>query len=589
MNLKLKTIRDIMKTNNIDAYFITTSDYHQSEYIGDFFKVREYISGFKGSFGDLIITENKAVIFTDGRYKIQVQEQLLDTGIDFFINNEKETPSMKEWIKENLNSGDILGFNGKITSANQGKEFKEYLETFNIGIDSSFDKVDEFWQNRPALSGEKAFILNDIYTGETLESKFSRVRKEMEAKNVDKLLISTLDDIAWLLNLRGQDIKYMPVVLGYLILDKKEGQFYVDFNKISPEIKEKLLKNNIELKEYNEIYSDLDKVSEQNIKVWMDSSRTNFNLHRLLKESNILNAPLPTELMKALKNEIELENSRWAHIKDGVAVTKFLYWVKTHDKNGLLTEISGKNKINSLRGEQDNFIEPSFNTISGYMSNAAMPHYSVTNESSLEIGNKGLYLVDSGGQYLEGTTDITRTIVVGELTKEMKRNFTLVLKGMLNISNLKFIEGTRGSDIDLIARQFLFQYGLNYNHGTGHGIGHVLGVHEGPHRINNISNVKFENGMVVTNEPGLYLKDNYGIRIENELIIRKYMETEYGLFYQFETLTYVPIDLDAVEVEMLTPVEKEFLNSYHKKVYTKLSPYLTEQEQQWLLHETRTI
>ena len=589
MNLKLKTIRDLMKTNNIDAYFITTSDYHQSEYIGDFFKVREYISGFKGSFGDLIITENKAVIFTDGRYKIQVQEQLLDTGIDFFINNEKETPSMKEWIKENLNSGDILGFNGKITSANQGKEFKEYLETFNIGIDSSFDKVDEFWQNRPALSGEKAFILNDIYTGETLESKFSRVREEMEAKNVDKLLISTLDDIAWLLNLRGQDIEYMPVVLGYLILDKKEAQFYVDFNKISPEIKEKLLKNNIELKGYNEIYSDLDKVSEQNIKVWMDSSRTNFNLQKLLKESNILNAPLPTELMKALKNEVELKNSRWAHIKDGVAVTKFLHWVKTHDKNGLLTEISGKNKIDSLRGEQDNFIEPSFNTISGYMSNAAMPHYSVTNESSLEIGNKGLYLVDSGGQYLEGTTDITRTIVVGELTKKMKRNFTLVLKGMLNISNLKFIEGTRGSDIDLIARQFLFQYGLNYNHGTGHGIGHVLGVHEGPHRINNISNVKFENGMVVTNEPGLYLKDNYGIRIENELIIRKYMETEYGLFYQFETLTYVPIDLDAVEVEMLTPVEKEFLNSYHKEVYTKLSPYLNEQEQQWLLHETRTI
>ena len=589
MNLKLKTIRDLMKTNNIDAYFITTSDYHQSEYIGDFFKVREYISGFKGSFGDLIITENKAVIFTDGRYKIQVQEQLLDTGIDFFINNEKETPSMKEWIKENLNSGDILGFNGKITSAKQGKEFQEYLETFNIGIDSFFDKVDEFWQNRPALSGEKAFILNDIYTGETLESKFSRVREEMEAKNVDKLLISTLDDIAWLLNLRGQDIEYMPVVLGYLILDKKEAQFYVDFNKISPEIKEKLLKNNIELKGYNEIYSDLDKVSEQNIKVWMDSSRTNFNLQKLLKESNILNAPLPTELMKALKNEVELKNSRWAHIKDGVAVTKFLHWVKTHDKNGLLTEISGKNKIDSLRGEQDNFIEPSFNTISGYMSNAAMPHYSVTNESSLEIGNKGLYLVDSGGQYLEGTTDITRTIVVGELTKKMKRNFTLVLKGMLNISNLKFIEGTRGSDIDLIARQFLFQYGLNYNHGTGHGIGHVLGVHEGPHRINNISNVKFENGMVVTNEPGLYLKDNYGIRIENELIIRKYMETEYGLFYQFETLTYVPIDLDAVEVEMLTPVEKEFLNSYHKEVYTKLSPYLNEQEQQWLLHETRTI
>lgn len=589
MNLKLNVVRELMKSNNINAYFITTSDYHQSEYVGDFFKVREHLSGFKGTFGELIITADKSVLFTDGRYKIQVQEQLLGTGIDFYITTEEGTPSMQKWLELNLNSGDILGFDGKTVSAKQGEEFKQHLEKFNITIDPSFDKVDEFWKNRPLLGEEKAFILEDKYTGESLESKLCRVRKKMSEENVDKLLISTLDDIAWLLNLRGQDIKYMPVVLGYFILGHTDAQFYVNNNKISTEIKEKLSKHNIELKEYNEIYSDLEKITNKDIKIWLDNNRTNFNIQELIKQDNTFNKPLPTELMKALKNEIELENTRFAHIKDGVAVTKFLYWVKTRDKNSSLTEISGKNKINSLRGEQENFIEPSFNTISGYMANAAMPHYSVTNESSLSIGDKGLYLVDSGGQYLEGTTDITRTIAVGELTEEMKRNFTLVLKGMLSISNLKFIEGTRGSDIDLLARQFLFQYGLNYNHGTGHGIGHVLGVHEGPHRINNISNIKFESGMIVTNEPGLYLKGNYGIRIENELIIKKYMETEYGVFYQFETLTYVPIDLDAIEISMLTTVEKDFLNSYHKEVYNKISSYLTPQEQQWLLHETRTI
>ncbi|MGL6119233.1 MAG: aminopeptidase P family N-terminal domain-containing protein, partial [Fusobacteriaceae bacterium] len=431
---KLKKVREVMKENGVDAYFITTSDYHQSEYIGEHFKVREFISGFDGSFGNLVITENGAALWTDGRYEVQIEEQLKMTEIEAFVVGKKDVPEIKEWIMKNISGEKVLGFDGKTVSAKMGEEFKTFFTPLGIKLKEDLDVVDKFWDGREKMLAEKAFFLEEKYAGKSFQDKLIEIKEFLKEKKCEKMILGTLDDIAWLFNIRGRDVKNTPVTLAYAIVEKEKSTLYIVANKLSNSMKEIFKNSGVEIKSYNAIYSDLKK-DKKNTKFLINSNKLNFSLYNLIREKEILDIELPTTLFKSIKNSVEIENTKNAHIKDGVAVTKFIYWLKTSLEKGVkITELDATQKINSLRAEQENFIEPSFNTISAYMSNAAMPHYSATEASDALIEKKGLYLVDSGGQYLDGTTDITRTIVVGDLDKKLKRDFTLVLKGMLALS-----------------------------------------------------------------------------------------------------------------------------------------------------------
>ncbi|MGL5050708.1 MAG: aminopeptidase P family protein [Fusobacteriaceae bacterium] len=587
---KLKKVREVMKENGVDAYFITTSDYHQSEYIGEHFKVREFISGFDGSFGNLVITENGAALWTDGRYEVQIEEQLKMTEIEAFVVGKKNVPEIKEWIMKNISGEKVLGFDGKTVSAKMGEEFKTFFTPLGIKLKEDLDVVDKFWDGREKMLAEKAFFLEEKYAGKSFQDKLIEVKEFLKEKKCEKMILGTLDDIAWLFNIRGRDVKNTPVTLAYATVEKEKSTLYIVANKLSNSMKEILKNSGVEIKSYNAIYSDLKK-DKKNTKFLINSNKLNFSLYNLIREKEILDIELPTTLFKSIKNSVEIENTKNAHIKDGVAVTKFIYWLKTSLEKGVkITELDATEKINSLRAEQENFIEPSFNTISAYMSNAAMPHYSATETSDTLIEEKGLYLVDSGGQYLDGTTDITRTIVVGDLDKKLKRDFTLVLKGMLALSMGKFIHGTTGTNLDILARAPLYNYGFNYNHGTGHGVGHVLGVHEGPQGIRMAYNSTIlEPGMILSNEPAFYVKGSHGIRLENEILVTDYKETEFGKFYQFETLTFAPIDIDGIESELLNNEERKFLNQYHKDVFEKLNPFLNANEVEWLKKVTKKI
>lgn len=586
---KLKKVREAMREVGIDAYYVTASDYHQSEYIGDFFKIRQYITGFTGSFGNFAITMDSAALWTDGRYEVQANEQLKETGIIPFVLGKKETPDFKKWIAENVKAGAIVGFDGRCISSKVGIELKNYFETKGLRVADEIDIADKFWKERPRLACTPAFILPEGYTGKSYKEKIAEVREKIKNEGATKNILITLDDIAWLYNLRGRDIKNTPVSLAYAIVGNNESILYIEKSKIQGEVQFTLEKDGVEIREYEKIYQDIREYGEEE-RILIDSTKMNFAIFNRIVHCNILDVQLPTTLLKGVKNDIEIENTKYAHIKDGVAVTKFTYWLKKNIVHHEISELEAARKIEELRAEQDGYIEPSFNTISAYMSNAAMPHYSATPEKFSVIKKKGLYLVDSGGQYFDGTTDITRTIAVGELSAELKRDYTLVLKGMLNLSMAKFLNGTTGTNLDILARSAMWKEGINFNHGTGHGIGHVLGVHEGPHGIRMAYNpFPLIPGMIVTNEPAIYIPGAHGIRIENELLVTDYMETVFGKFYQFETLTFVPIDLDAIEVSMLSNEEREYLNSYHREVFKKISPYLGEDESMWLKEYTRAI
>ncbi|MGL4687562.1 MAG: aminopeptidase P family protein [Fusobacteriaceae bacterium] len=586
---KIKLIREKMKKNGIQAYLITSSDYHQSEYIGDYFKIREYLSGFSGSFGNLVITENNCALWTDGRYEVQGKNELEGTGITLYVVNTKETPEIKEWIRANVSEKGVLAFDGRTVSAKLGLELKEYLSKKEIIIRENWDIIDEIWSDRPLIEKTKVFILEEKFSGKSVKEKLLNLREEMIKDKIETIVIITLDDIAWLFNLRGRDIKNTPVNLAYAFIEKEECSLYIAKEKLDESILKILAMNKIKVKEYNSVYQDTKNLKKDG-KILINSSGLNFSLYNCLEGKEIVDKLLPTTHMKAIKNDIEIKNTKHAHLKDGVAVTKFVYWLKNIVGKEYIDELSVAKKMEDLRKEQEFYIEPSFNTISAYMSNAAMPHYTATAKKYSEIKNKGLYLIDSGGQYLDGTTDITRTIAVGELTPELKRNYTLVLKGMLALSKVKFLSGTTGTNLDILARQAMWEEGINFNHGTGHGVGHVLGVHEGPHGIRMANNsYALEPGVVISNEPGIYVQGSHGVRIENEMLVRNFKETSFGKFYKFETLTMAPIDLEPIEISMLSREEKEFLNDYHSEVYKNISVYLNEKEREWLKSSTRKI
>ena len=592
---RLAKLREYMSEKNIDAYIIPSSDNHQSEYVGDHFKCREFISGFTGSAGTVVVTMEEAGLWTDGRYFIQAEKELEGSTIKLFKMGEEGVPTTEEYLYESLKEGKTLGFDGRVICAKEGINLEKKLAKKNIKIVYDYDLVGMIWNDRPDLSTAKAFLLDVKYAGETFSSKLNRVRESMKEKNANVHVITTLDDIAWLFNIRGGDVKFNPVVLSYALITLDKVYLFLDKSKLNEEILNELSKENVEIKPYNDIYEFI-KTLDKNDKILLDSTKINYAiLNNIPSEVEKVDEFNPTMFMKAQKNPIELENIRNSHVKDGVAFTKFMYWLKNNVGKIEISELGASKKLEDLRREQEGFIEPSFGTIAGYRDHAAMMHYSATKESDAKLEASDLFLIDSGGQYFDGTTDITRTIALGKINDELKKHFTAVARGMINLSMAKFLYGVRGYNLDILARRPMWNMGIDYKCGTGHGIGFLLNVHEAPNgfrwRIipDRFDSAVLEEGMVTTNEPGIYVEGSHGIRTENELVVRKAEKNEYGQFMEFEVVTLAPIDLDAIDPEEMNKEEKAYLNWYHELVYNKVSPFLTEDEKAWLKEYTKAI
>ena len=592
---RIENIRDLMKEKNIYAYIVPSSDYHQSEYVGGYFKSREFMSGFTGSSGTLIISMDEAGLWTDGRYFIQAENELKDSVIKLFKMGEEGVPTIEEYLLEKLPKNSTLGFDGRVMSVKEGQSLANKLAFQGINIEYKYDLVNDIWEDRCSLPTEKAFLLGTEYSGESFSDKLSRIRAVMKEKKATTHILASLDDIAWLFNIRGRDVKSNPVVLSYAVISIDSVYLFIDKNKIGEDIRAELSKENVQIKGYEEVYEFIKKIEENEV-VLIDTSKVNYAIYSNIP-SNVqkIEERNPSILFKSIKNEIELKNIRNSHIKDGVAFTKFMYWLKNNIGKIEITEISATQKLEEFRREQDKFIEPSFSTIAAYKDHAAMMHYSATEESNYKLEPRDLFLVDSGGQYFDGTTDITRTIALGPIPENVRKDFTNVVRGMIRLSKAKFLYGCRGYNLDILARGPLWEEGIDYKCGTGHGIGFVLNVHEGPNgfrwkvREDIDDTCILEEGMVTTNEPGVYVENSHGIRIENEIVVRKAEKNEYGQFMDFEVITFAPIDLDAIDESLILKDEKIYLNNYHKQVYDKISLYLNEEEKQWLKTYTREI
>lgn len=591
---RLSLLREQMAERKIDMYIIPTSDFHGSEYIGAHFKAREYITGFTGSAGTAVILQEKAYLWADGRYFIQAARQLEGSGIQLQRMGEEGVPEIKEFVKENLKPGQTLGFDGKVVSAFMGETYQKIAEEKQAFLFTEEDLVGRIWNDRPSMAKAPFFILEEKYCGQSTSSKLSAVRKAMEKAGADLHILTSLYDIAWLLNVRGDDISHVPVVMSYLVCGMEECIWFVQEEIITKEQRAYLNANHILTKPYEEIYGYI--ASLKDAAILYDEKEVNYGIRKSFPAHvKLIPGENPTKLLKAVKNPTEIENTIRAHIKDGVAVTKFICWLKTHIGKEEITELAASGYLLEKRKEQEHFLDVSFDTICAYGANAAMMHYCATQKDHAVLKPEGFLLVDSGGHYLEGTTDITRTIVLGPVTDEMKAHFTAVVRSNLNLAAARFLYGCRGSNLDILAREPLWSMGIDYKCGTGHGVGHILNVHEGPNSFRwkqgadqEVSAV-LEEGMITTDEPGVYIENEYGIRIENELLCRKTQKNEYGQFMCFENITYAPIDLDAVDVSKMTEKERHLLNAYHKKVYETLSPYMTEEENLWLKENTRAV
>ena len=589
---KINRLRQSMKDRNVDVYIVPSADFHQSEYVGEYFKSREYITGFTGSAGTAVISQNYAGLWTDGRYFIQAEKELEGTGIKLNKVGLSGTISIVDFIRSTISNNGTLAFDGRVVSYADGVHYEKLLSSKNIHIKYNEDLIDTIWVQRPSMPNDPIYLLPDDYSGESRLSKIQRVQKELKQLGATSHLLSSLDDIAWLLNIRGNDIQYSPIALCYLWMSLDEVHLFIDENKLSTDMKNEFYSESIFIHPYNDIFQFMFESDSSN-SLLIDSSKISYSLyHSIPEKTTIIDHSNPTTIMKAQKNEIEIENTKNAHLKDAIAHTKFLYWLKTNYKSINITEMDAASKLEQLRSEQDLFISPSFETISAFGPHAAMCHYSTSHETNVVLNENSLYLVDSGGHYLDGTTDITRTIALGEISSELKSDYTNVLRGNLALSNAKFLYGCTGENIDILARQFLWNHNQDYLHGTGHGVGNLLSVHEGPCSIKwryRGTPIPLENGMILSNEPGIYIENSHGIRLENELLVRKGVSNEYGQFMHFETLTYVPFDLDAIDENLLSAKEKHQLNAYHKKVYNLVSPYLNSDEKQWLETYTREI
>ena len=591
---RIEKLRKVMRDRGIDVYYIPTNDFHSSEYVGDYFKCRKYITGFTGSAGVAVITMDEAKLWTDGRYFIQAAAELEGTGIELMKMGEMGVPTVKEYLGQIMEAGQVLGFDGRCVDYRYADSLEKMLHKKDVRIVYQLDLVGEIWEDRPLLSAKEVMSLDVKYCGETRESKLSRIREIMKEKEADLFVLTSLDDIAWLFNIRGNDIMCNPVVLSYAMISMEKAIIYGGedaFLNVSDELNQA----GIIIKPYNDIYEDIKYISSD-IKVYMDIDKANYAIVKNVSDDvKIITGDNLTLLPKAIKNSTEVENEKIAHIKDGVAVTKFMYWLKKNIGKIKITELSAAKYLEDLREQGENYMGPSFEPIVAYGANGAMCHYSPSEESDTELLPESFVLFDTGGQYLEGTTDITRTIALGPCSDEQKKHYTAVLKGHLNLAAAKFAYGVRGINLDYLARGPLWELGLDYNHGTGHGVGFYLNVHEGPNGLrwkcadDKVNSAIFEEGMITSNEPGFYLEGKYGIRTENMIVCVNAEKTEYGQFMKFENLTMVPYDFEAMDMDMLSDVDKMRLNAYHREVFEKLSPYLDEEECAWLKEVTKEV
>ncbi len=590
---RITALRAIMKREGIDYYYIPTADFHESEYVVEYFKARKFITGFTGSAGVAVIGQEEAWLWTDGRYFIQAASQIEGSGFGLMKMGQEGVPTVMQYLGEKLQEGQCIGFDARVVNTNDAKEFAKIAAKKHGSLKTDRDLLDEVWTDRPELVHQPADVLKDEFNGEATASKLARVREQMEKEDAQYHIISTLDDIAWILNVRGDDIPHVPVVLSFLVIGKEDAMWFVEENALSDAVKEMAAECGITIRPYEDVYAYAATIPE-NSTVLLDKRKVNYRITNALSETvHIVSKANPSQLMKAIKNEIELENTRKAHLLDGIAVTKFMYWLKKNVGKIPMDEVSVSDYLQSLREQMEGYRDISFDTIAGYNANAAMMHYKAEPDTAAKLEPQGMLLVDSGGHYDTGTTDITRTFVLGPISDIQKKHFTMVVKSNLNLANVKFLYGCNGISLDVICREPIWKENLDYQCGTGHGVGYLLNVHEGPNSFRWQYRPGFDNpfeaGMITTDEPGIYLQDQYGIRTENELICVKGEKNQYGQFMGFENITYVPIDLDGIDKQYLNAEDVKQLNDYHKMVYEKISPYMTPEENEWLKEYTREI
>jgi Xaa-Pro aminopeptidase len=587
---RLMKLREEMNKEGMQAYIIPTSDFHETEYVSEYFAARKYMSGFTGSAGVLVVLLDKAGLWTDGRYFIQAANQLAGSGIDLMKQGQEDTPSIEEYIVTNLAQGSVVGFDGRVMNVNDANKYKQAFMMHDIKMVTDKDLVGRIWDDRPALPCTETFHYDEKYAGKSISEKLTQVREAMKGYNCRSHIVTKIDEIAWLYNLRAHDVPHFPVALAYTIIKENDAMIYIDASRLDEESKTLFAQNHIQVKDYEAIYEDVKTLEGP---VLVDGNFVNSKIVYSLN-TEIVYAQDPIVLLKAMKNEIELANTRNAHIKDGVACTKFMYWLMQNVNNGI-SEMSAQEKLHELRKEQADYLEDSFNTICAYKEHAAMMHYSSNEETNVELKPEGMLLVDSGGQYLDGTTDITRTFVLGSITEEEKKWFTLALKGHIRLEKANFLYGCRGLNLDILARGPLWDLDMDYQCGTGHGVGHLSNVHEAPNGFRwkivperNDSCV-LEEGMITSNEPGVYVEGEFGIRHENEMVVVKGNKNFYGQFMHFETLTFVPFDRKGIDKSLLSEDELAWLNDYHASVYEKISPFLTNEEAEWLKEACRPL
>lgn len=590
---RLSALRKCMQDKHIDMYIVPTADFHQSEYVGEHFKARAYITGFTGSAGTAVITLHDAKLWTDGRYFLQAAKELEGTGVTLMKMFEPGVPTIEEYLEAELKSGQTLSFDGRVVSVGEGDAYASIAKKNGAKIDYQEDLIDAIWTDRPPLSDKPAWFLEEKYSGESSKSKLSRIRKEMEDAGCDTHIVSTLDDICWTLNIRGNDIDFFPLVLSYAIIRNDSFELYIDERKLDDKLKSILEKVGVTLHPYNAIYEDVKKLPE-NATVLIDKAKLNYAIFNNIPASvSIVNKRNPEILMKALKNPVEVENIKKAEIKDSIAHVRFMKWLKENLGKIRITEMSASEKLDEFRAEMGNFIRDSFEPISSYGPHSAIVHYTSSPETDVELKAGSLYLSDTGAGFYEGSTDITRTYALGEVPEKMKEDFTIVAISNLQLASAKFLQGSSGLTLDILARKPFWDRGLNYNHGTGHGVGYLLNIHEGPagfrYKYRAGETEEIQEGMVITDEPGLYIEGSHGIRLENELLARKGVQNEYGQFLYFETITLIPFDLDAINPAILDEENKKLLNEYHKRVYEEIAPHLNEEEKAFLKKYTRAV
>ena len=590
MRNELIALRGAMEAAGVDAYVVPTDDFHGSEYAGEYFMCRKYVSGFTGSAGTLVATADWAGLWTDGRYFLQAADQLRGSGIELMKMGQPGVPTIRQWLESHLQEGQVLGFDGRTMTCSAGKDLAEAAALCGAEVDYELDLVGRIWEDRPEMSREGVWALPLEYTGRTRGEKIRNLREEMEKDGADVHILTSLDDICWLLNFRGGDVACCPVVLSFLILTRDTIRWYVDESKVAPFLKKGLEKDGIEIRPYLDVFADVTAL-DAGEKVLIDPAKVSYAIARSIP-GPVTEARNPTELPKAIKTPQEQQNMRNAHIQDGIALVKFMKWLHGNVGRTEITEISAAEKLESLRKQRDFYLEPSFDPIFGYGPHGAIIHYSATEETNAAVEPEGFLLSDTGGHYLEGTTDVTRTFVVGPLTEEMKHHYTMVLRAHLALLGARFKKGATGANLDVLARKPFWDEGLDYNHGTGHGVGYLMSVHEGPQSISyqkSGGHVPLEPGMIVSDEPGLYLEGEYGIRLENLVLCVEKETGEYGTFYGFEPLTMCPFEREAILPEEMTAQELSLLNAYQQTVFEKISPFLCEEGAAWLRAATAPI